>query len=270
MSAADVGYRALACNLSDIAAKGARPVLITIAFGVSPTTDERWVREFYAGLARLAAATKTAIAGGDIMRAPVITISITIIGEVRASNTKLRSGARVGDAIAVTGPLGASRAGLTLAIEHPDLCNLTLAGRALAAYRTPVPRLEEGRWLAASRNVHAMMDLSDGLSTDLPRMCKLSGCGAVVEDVPVDASAAEVAAAAGADPLAYAVDGGEDFELLVAIDRRAFSHLARRFEQRFGKPLFRVGTFVRESGVSIRRADELVALASRGWDHLRA
>jgi thiamine-monophosphate kinase len=269
MSAAEVGYRALACNLSDIAGKGAHPVLMTIAFGVSPTTGEDWIRDFYRGMAELAASSGTAIAGGDIMRAPVITVSITIIGEIRASNLKLRSGARPGDVAVVTGPLGASRAGLLIAVERRDLEVLPEAPKALAAYRTPSPRLEEGRWLAASKNVHAMMDLSDGLSTDLPRMCRLSGCSAIIDDVPIDPAASATAPRAGADPADYALHGGEDYELLAAVDARAFNHLARRFAQRFGKPLLRVGTFARGEGVRISRNGAVEPLANAGWDHLR-
>ena len=114
-----------------------------------------------------------------------------------------------------------------------------------------------------------MMDLSDGLSTDLPRMCAASACGARVEDVPVDPAASVVAASTGADPLAFALDGGEDFELLVAVDRRAFDYLSRRFAGRFGRPLLRVGTFVAEPTLSIRRDGKEQPLHSAGWDHLR-
>jgi thiamine-monophosphate kinase len=119
MSAADVGHRSLAANLSDIAAMGARPVLATVAFGVSSAIDEEWVRDFYRGLTGLATRTGTAIAGGDIVRAPVVSISITVVGEVRRSSMKTRSGARAGDVIAVTGPLGASRAGCEIALDRP-------------------------------------------------------------------------------------------------------------------------------------------------------
>jgi thiamine-monophosphate kinase len=270
MSAADAGYRSLAVNLSDVAAMGARPVLATIALGVSSAGDEPWIMEFYRGLIALADASGTVIAGGDITRSPCLMISISVVGEVRPSNCKLRSGARPGDAIAVTGPLGASRAGLAIAVERPDLARLPEAARALRAYRTPVPRLDEGRWLGASRNVHAMMDLSDGLSTDLPRMCAASGCGALVEDVPVDPAASAVAAALGGDATSYALDGGEDFELLVAVEARAFPYLARRFALRFGRPLLRVGTFGAGPEIGVLRDGKAAPLRSAGWDHLRA
>ncbi len=266
MSAAEAGHRALASNLSDIAAMGAKPVLATIAFGVGPSADEAWILDCYRGIAALAERARCAIAGGDIVRAPAITIAITIVGEVRPSNLKTRAGMLPGDAIAVTGPLGASRAGLAVALEHPELAGDPAAADALRAFRTPEPRLAEGRWLAASRNVRAMMDTSDGLSTDLTRLARASGTGAAIEAVPVAACARALAARAGADAEQWALDGGEDFELLVAVAPRAFAHLARRFHARFGRPLLRVGTAGAETGV--RRADG-VAVASAGWDHLR-
>ncbi len=266
MSASDIGHRALASNLSDIAAMGAKPVLATIAFGIGPETDEAWILDCYRGIAALAKRAKCAIAGGDITRAPAVTIAITIVGEVRASNLKLRSGVKAGDIIAVTGPLGASRAGLAVAVDQPDLAGDPAATEALRAFRTPEPRLAEGKFLAASRNVRAMMDTSDGLSTDLARMARASGVGATIEAIPVADAAREIAKRAGADAEAWALDGGEDFELLIAVAARAFSHLAARFHKRFGRPLLRIGIATAEGGL---RKLGGVAVKSAGWDHLR-
>jgi thiamine-monophosphate kinase len=267
MSPADVGHRALASNLSDIAAMGAKPVLATIAFGIGPGADEAWVLECYRGIAALAERAQCAIAGGDIVRAPAITIAITIVGEVRPSNLKLRGGMLPGDTIAVTGPLGGSRAGLAVAVERPELAEDPAAPAALRAFRTPEPRLAEGRWLAASRNVRAMMDTSDGLSTDLARLARASNVGATIEVLPVADAASAIAQRAGADAQVWALDGGEDFELLVAVATRAFSHLAGRFHARFGRPLLRIGVATPEAGV--RFADGRV-VTSAGWDHLRS
>jgi thiamine-monophosphate kinase len=126
--------------------------------------------------------------------------------------------------------------------------------------------LAEGRWLAASRNVRALMDTSDGLSTDLARLARASRCGAVIEAIPVAAAAQAIAGRTGANAEQWALDGGEDFELLVAVAARAFGHLAARFQGRFGRPLLRVGTASAEGGV--RLADG-TAVASAGWDHLQ-
>ncbi len=269
MSAAEVGHRALASNLSDLAAMGARPVLATIAFGVAPGADDAWILEFYRGLTELATRTRCAIAGGDIVRAPAITVSITVVGEVRPTSMKRRSTALAHDVLAVTGPLGASRAGLLAALDRPDLAAAPVAADALATYRTPEPRLAEGRFFAASRNVHAMMDLSDGIATDLARMAEASGLGAIVDAVPIAPSAQWIAERSGSDAVAFALSGGEDYELLVAIDRRAFGYLASRFAKRFGRPLHRVGAMTEGSGVRLAYDGSERMLSRSGWDHLR-
>ncbi len=266
MSAEDVGHRALAANLSDVAAMGARPVLATVALGFPPGTDPAWLFACYDGMAALAKRTRCAIAGGDVTRAPSITLALTVVGEVRASNLKTRDGARTGDVIAVTGPLGGSYAGLRVLRDRPDLATDPAFAEVLAAYRRPEPRLAEGRWLGASRHVHAMMDSSDGLSTDLSRLCAASRAAAVIETVPVHDGARAVAAQVGDDPERYAFDGGEDFELLVAVDKRGFRYLATRFEARFGRPLLRVGTVTEGAGVRLANGE---ALAPSGWDHVR-
>jgi len=266
MSARDAGHRALAANLSDVAAMGARPVLATIALGFPPDTDPDWLLEAYDGIAALAKRARCAVAGGDLTRAPAITFAITVVGEVRASNLKTRAGARPGDIVAVTGALGASRAGLRLAVDRPDLSAEPDHAEALAAYRTPEPRLREGRWLGGSRRVRAMMDTSDGLSTDLARLCAASGAGATIETLPVHDAARRVAARTGDDPERWALDGGEDFELLVSVERRAFAHLAGRFRAHTGRELLRVGTITAEAGLRLAGG---AAVTPGGWDHLR-
>jgi thiamine-monophosphate kinase len=266
MSAHDAGWRALASNLSDVAAMGARPVLATIALGFPQDTDPDWLLGCYDGIAALAKRARCAIAGGDLTRAPAVVFAITVVGEVRPSNLKRRDGALPGDVVAVTGPLGASRAGLRIALDRSELvADPDLAG-ALAAFRRPEPRLREGRWLGASRHVRAMMDLSDGLSTDLARLCAASGAGAVIEHVPVHDAARRVAERTGDDPQAWALGGGEDFELLAAIDKRAFGHLAGRFRAHFGRELLAVGRITEGAGVRLAGG---APVAASGWDHLR-
>jgi thiamine-monophosphate kinase len=264
MSAHDAGWRALASNLSDVAAMGARPVLATVALGFPAGTDPGWLLGCYDGIAALAERARCAVAGGDLTRAPAITFAITVVGEVRPSNLKRRDGARPGDVVAVTGPLGASAAGLRVAGDPVLAADSRFAG-VLAAFRTPEPRLKAGRRLGASRHVRAMMDLSDGLSTDLARLCAASGVGALVDSIPIHPGAHRVAEATGDDPERWALDGGEDFELLVTVAKRAFEPLAARLRAALGTPLLRVGTITAEPG--IRRADG-TAIPPSGWDHL--
>lgn len=266
MSREDAGWRAMAANASDVAAMGARPRLATVALGVPPDTASADILEWYRGMEACARASGLEIAGGDLTRAPVWTISITAIGEVRAANLKLRSGARPGDVIAVTGELGASRAGWLHASGEIALDERE-AQAALRAHRRPMPRVEEGHWLGASRNVHAMMDCSDGLSTDLLRVLAASKAGACVDAVPVASSARMAASMLGVEPHRFALSGGEDFELIASIDRRAFPYLAARFEARFGRPLYRVGTVLADERVVVVNEGREEPLERSGWDH---
>jgi thiamine-monophosphate kinase len=267
-SAADLGHKALAQNLSDIAAMGGQPSVAVVALGVTDAIDEPWVRDFYRSMALLAASARCAIAGGDIVRAPVLTISITVVGEVRRTGLRLRSSARAGDVAAVTGPLGLSCAGLEL-IEGSPVKPLD---KALQAYLRPQPRLREGRFLGSRRAVHAMMDISDGLSTDLARMARASNVDAVVDAAALFVHADVLAAAKAArrDALEYLLNGGDDYELLVAVDARAFEYVARTFRARFGRTLSRVGAFAAGAGrLWIDRDGRREPLPPRGYDHLR-
>ena len=130
--------------------------------------------------------------------------------------------------------------------------------------------MAEGAWLGASRNVHAMMDTSDGLSTDLRRMANASQLRARIEHLPIAEQTRRVAERCGDDPERYALDGGEDFELLVAIDGRAFRYLAGRFAARFGRPLIRAGTFVAGTGVVAVSGSSERPVAPGGFDHFDA
>lgn len=262
MSLSDAGWRAMMANASDVAAMGARPLLATVALGVPAGAVFDEVRDLYDGLSAAAREVRIDIAGGDLSRAPAFTIAVTAVGEVRPSNVKTRADGRPNAILAVTGALGASRAGLDVA-RNPHLLEGELAVAALEAFRRPRARCAEGRYFGASRNVQAMMDCSDGLSTDLDRLCVASGCGAVVERVPVADAARAAAQKLGVEPERYALAGGEDFELLVAISPRAFGHLAQRFAARFGRPLHRIG-FLRETA-GIEFHDQ--PLQRTGWDH---
>jgi thiamine-monophosphate kinase len=267
MSMHDVGWRAMASNISDLAAMGARPVLATVALGIPAGADAARALELYRGMLAVAAPNGCTIAGGDITRTPGWTISITAVGEARPTHVKGRGGARRGDVLAVTGPLGGSRAGLHLA-DNVNVLNEELALQARRAHCRPEPRVREGRFLAASEHVHAMMDVSDGLSTDVARMCERSHVAAIVEEVPVAPSADAMAAARGEDAQAYALAGGEDYELLVAVNARAFPYLSSRFRKQFGRPLFPVGRVREGSGVFVRKGGGEQPLEPTGWDHL--
>jgi thiamine-monophosphate kinase len=262
MSLSDAGWRSMSANVSDVAAMGARPVLATVALGVPETAGVNDVLELYDGLAQAARAARIAIVGGDLSRAPVWTVAIAATGEVRRSNLKTRGGGGAGCVLCVTGALGAARAGLDAARGAVALSEAQ-AQRALRAFRRPQARVLEGRFFGADRAVAAMMDLSDGLSTDVARLARASGCGADIEDVPVDPCALAAAEILRVDPRRYALAGGEEFELLLAVRPRAYRRVAQRFEMRFGRALHRIGTLRDEPSVDFEGAP----LPADGWDH---
>lgn len=266
MSDREIGIRAMVANVSDVAAMGARPVLATVALGIPNAFPTQAVLELYRGMLEVAEPAALAIVGGDLTRTTAVTIAIAAVGEVRPSNLKLRSGARAGDALVTTGMLGASRAGLDV-LRKRVVLDPPLAEAALRAYRTPQVRLREAWWLAASVNVHAMMDCSDGLSTDVTRLCAASGVGALIDEVPVAPSARAAAVALGIAPSDYALAGGEDFELIAAVAPRAMRYLCARFQARFGRKLYRVGEIRTGSGMLMRVDGREIPMAATGYDH---
>ena len=211
----DVGWKALAANLSDIAAMGGTPRYALVSLGLPDSTSVEEVEEMYEGLAVLAARHGVEIIGGDTGAAPALTVSITVIGEADPARLVLRSGAQVGDALAVTGSLGASAAGLALLSRGKDSDEWK---DLITAHLRPSPRIAEGTTLARL-GVRAMIDLSDGLATDLGHLCRESRVGARIwlSRLPIPEGVTRVALTLGLDPVRLALGGGEDFELLFAL-----------------------------------------------------
>ena len=227
-SARELGGKALAVNLSDIAAMGGRPVATLLSLALPPDAGETWAEEFMEGYRALSERYGVALVGGDTTRSGQgITINVTAIGRAPLSCIKRRSAARPGDVLFTTGALGASGAGLR------DLLAGRLDTPAAVEHRNPRPQVEEGLWLGMRREVHAMMDLSDGLASDLRHILDRSGVGAEVllERVPV---------AEGSD-LQTAACGGEDYKLPLTADAEGAGQLADEFLKRFGSPLHPLG-----------------------------
>ena len=241
----DIGWKALAVNVSDIAAMGGRPRwgLIALACPEAVTVEE--AEAFYAGVQALALEHDVAIVGGDTSASPRgWIINVTLLGEaVRAPI--VRSTARAGDVIAVTGSIGRSSAGLALLEADPAPAGVSGDARAdvTAAHLRPRPRTREGQWLSDAGGVTAMIDLSDGLATDLGHLCEESATGARIdlERIPVDGSVHAVARALDRDALAWATGGGEDYELLLTAAPDAFDRLAGGLARVTGTKLTAVG-----------------------------
>ncbi len=210
---AEIGHRALAGALSDLAAMGAHPGEAYLVLGLPEGFPEEQALELVRAAAGLARATGTLIAGGDVVSAPALIVSVTAVGWAAAPEQLVtRSGARPGDLVGVTGSLGAAAA--ALAVMEGRAPRTPASAPALRRAAAPQPRLREGLALA-SEGVHAMIDVSDGLAADASHLA-LSG-GVQLElrlpDLPLDDGVAEVAEALGVDPWRLAAGGGEDYEL---------------------------------------------------------
>jgi thiamine-monophosphate kinase len=297
----DIGHKALAVNLSDLAAMGAEPLWALISLVLPPGAEPADLERIYAGLRALAARYGVAIVGGNVaaqaragtlplrqwppsthpegapnpaatLREPLV-LDVTALGRVTRGHETLRAGGQPGDALLVTGSLGAAAAGLLALVTEPDAARLasdmlSLARTALVA---PVPRVMEGRTLAATGHVHAMLDISDGLAADLAHLCAASDCGVLLDAaaIPVSPVARAIADAYDRDALDLALHGGEDYELLFATAPDSVEAM-RDAVARCGSTAQVIGTLTaRDAGLRIRWPDGTIGpLEARGWDHL--
>ena len=250
----DVGYKAVAVNVSDVAAMGGTPRFVLTSGGAP---DPAAALRCFEGVMEACEEFGVYPVGGDTTRAGALTVDVAVLGELSAPPV-LRSGARAGELLAITGELGASAAGL-LALESGG------AGweRLVSRHLRPEPRVEVGR-VAAGLGVGAMMDLSDGLASDVRRVCGRSGVGCVVDLdlLPVAEDTREFVRSLGRDPEELAATGGEDYELLISAPRPILDALARSVEV----PVTVIGEVTAGADVVFRRAGEPVEDLS-GWDH---
>jgi thiamine-monophosphate kinase len=268
-----IGWKCLARAISDVAAMGGQPrcFLLNVALpdafaSATKSGASRWLHEFLSGLRIAARRFACPAAGGDTTQASKISISITVIGEVRISRAVLRSGAQPGDRIFVSGSLGQAELGLRLLRCGPRIARAN--DPALQKHLYPQPRLALGKWLADQKLATAMMDLSDGLSNDLPRLCAASGVGARIAAAAIPSPRLPSSAAKlRFDPLDLALNGGDDYELLFAVRPNKLSRIPRSHS---GIPLTPIGEIVRGRGLRLRLPNgRETALIAGGWDPFR-
>jgi len=271
---ADIGWKALAVNASDIAAMGGHPRHAVVSLMFPGDLEVGWVDGLYDGLLEYAAGAGIAVVGGNLAQAPIVIVDVALLGEVEPHRLVRRDGARPGDLVAVTGTLGGAAAGLAaLRLGMTDPPGQTLIARAVCAQRRPRPPLTAGRLLAASGAVQAMIDLSDGLAVDLWRVCEASGVGVRIETarLPVDPAAAAVAAAQGRSATEMALSGGEDYELLFAVAPSDADRVLARLAAETGRPATVIGEFTLASADrQIVGEDGVQPLTPNGWTHFRA
>lgn len=269
-SAEELGSKALAVNLSDIAAMGGTAREAFVSIGVPSDISVNFLDGIYRGMRELAREFDVNILGGDTTGAGRdLILSITVTGSVKEAEMLRRDAARPGDRIVATGPLGDSRAGLHLILNEIAADDPVLESLRDAHLR-PRPHLREGRFLAESGAARAAIDVSDGLSSDLGHILRESGVGGRVftEALPISAHLREFCRRFDRDPVREALAGGEDYVLLATVAPERAESLARDFLEQFGSPLFGIGEITEGSGFRRVEPDGMeFPVRPESWDH---
>jgi thiamine-monophosphate kinase len=255
-----IGIKAAECNISDIAAMGGTPSWMFISLVLTKDIDVEWVREVYKGIDASCRRHGVIVAGGDTTIGSVNTINITLLGSVQEYELCLRSQAKTGDLLMVTGPLGASAAGLALLLADIKPCRYLLQ-----KHLAPTCRLEASRKIAPIAN--AMIDISDGLGSEVHHICRQSNTGARIDAklIPLHKEVKAAADVLGKNPLEFALSGGEDFELLFSISPGKVAELMQT-----GVTFHQVGQVVAKSeGITLLQTDGRTVALPGGYDHFR-
>jgi thiamine-monophosphate kinase len=259
---ASIGHRALAVNLSDLAAMGARPAWALLALTL-PQVDERWLEAFARGFGALACAHNVALVGGDTTAGPLC-VTVQLLGHVPRESALRRGGARPGDALFLSGTAGDAAAGLLLEEGRLTLEDLGAAAQLRERFSFPTPRVALGERLREHAN--ACIDISDGLLGDAAKLAAASGCGVEIafEEVPV--SGALVRAVGEARARHLALTGGDDYELCFAVPPAHVEELKRALPQERWD-YRRIGTLCEAAGAVVTRAGTVMQFSHSGFDH---
>ena len=266
-----LGYKALAVNLSDIAAMGGRAKHALVAIGLPADLEVEYILEIYRGMQSLADEFAVSIVGGDTVSSPAgLVINVTVLGVVEPTRVLLRSGAKPGDLILVTGSLGHSRAGLELVKDNYIELSAEERQEALSRHYYPWPRLREIDLLVQAGKINSLNDISDGLAKDLEEITVASGVGAVIEanKVPVNGLTKKIALQKGHNPLDYVFYGGEDFELVLTAEPNTARELLAQ-AARENIELHVIGKIIEEAGLFLQQEGSSPSLIAGGWDHFR-
>jgi thiamine-monophosphate kinase len=258
-----VGWKSLARAASDVAAMGGTPRCFLLSLALPNELTGRWLSDFLGGLRRASQKLRCPIAGGDTTREDRVLINVTVVGEVRRGYALLRSGARPGDTIYVSGRLG--EADLGLSAMRSSRGKIRPTDPMLRKHLYPEPRIALGQWLAENRLATAAMDLSDGLSTDLPRLCASSTVGATIDESKLaSAAVGHESVAKWNKRLSLALNGGDDYELLFTVA----PHKARKIPKIYRElKLTPIGRITRGHRIELLHADGSTSLLKpSGWD----
>lgn len=262
-----IGYKAVSVNISDVAAMGGVPRYFLISLGLNQQVDVSDLDRFYRGIQKGARESETELIGGNtaLSKGPFF-ISLTMVGEVPRKEVVKRSGAKAGDALYVTGTLGGAAAGLEMLRKG---ISPKLFPQLVRRYQTPKARWREGRLLAKQAIPSAMIDLSDGLASDLNHLAEESGVGAELDlkAIPITPSLRRYALQSGRNAVEYALRGGEDYELLFSVPQNKIRKLEPYLQERLIRAT-RIGT-ITGRGLSARSDGKLQKIEPQGYDHFK-
>ena len=269
----EIGWRAVAANLSDVAAMGGKPIYIVVAIAIPQKVEAVNIEALYAGMNALCKQFDVVIIGGDTtFSLGGLTVSITALGTVLPEHLKKRSAAMVGDSILLTGTPGDSKAGLQ-ALRSQDGQLIKACASAVRKHLTPLPRVAESAFLVSSFPLNAMIDVSDGVASELNHICKQSKVGAVIyqNKLPVSAQAKIVAAELTQKSDDYFLNGGEDSELLFTAPKTRANDICLQFSQRFELEITEIGTILpAEQGIWLEHDNgQRTECAATGWNHFQ-
>ncbi|MBA7596319.1 Thiamine-monophosphate kinase [subsurface metagenome] len=274
-----LGKKVVAINVSDIAAKGGIPKQALISIGLPKDTKIVYVEQIYRGLKEQSKKFNIDIVGGNTaLSKDKIFIDLFLVGEIKPDLLLLRSGAKPDDKILVTGNLGDSSAGLKI-IENQDLkledikFEKKYKTKLKQAHLSPNPRLLEGRIIAKSNLANSMMDISDGLSSDLAKICEASNVGAIIweEKIPVSKETLAFAKSIGKSPFNFALHGGEDYELLFTTPKENVEIIIKKIQRETKTKVTEIGEIKdRKFGIKIVKTNgEMTPLNTYGWNHFK-
>lgn len=271
ISAFDLGQKSLMVNLSDIAAMGGTPGSAFLSIGLAAGSEIEWIDNFFKGIKSVCDEYGVYLMGGDTTKSPDrIVVNIVVIGKSITSKVKKRSAAIPGDIICVNDFVGDSGGGLRILLEN--LPGDKDAKYLVRRHNCPRANVKEGKWLADYKEVHAMIDISDGIESDIHRLMESSNVGAEIEldRIPLSGELMRVAGKYGWNAHEIGVAGGEDYCLMFTISEKGFDKIIRDYEKEFRKPFYKIGRIKEASaGLTFLYNGKITSLGKHGWDHFR-
>lgn len=271
ITAYELGLKSLAVCLSDIAAIGGHPVNALLSLVIPPSITLDYLEEFYRGFYDMALIYNINLVGGDISRSlRDLMVNVTVIGDIARRRALFRNQAQPGDRLYLLGVLGNSAAGMEILMENIQLQNKTNRERLIKAHTQPRPFVFEGEFIAESNCATAMIDISDGLSSDLSHIVEQSYAGANIyeEKLPITDELRQFCEETDQDPRPLLLHGGEEYCLLLTIKQDLADFFVKSFANRFDTTLTEIGEITDSTGINlIKQNGEKVKLKPQGWDH---